>query len=775
MYRNIVVNDIKKNKIIAFTITMFIFLAVLLTSLAASMGVNLSNAIDNNMQLAQTPSLMQMHAGKVDQARLKRFAKEHKNVEKYQTLPFLNIQGSEIAIGDHLLSDSVQDNGVTTQGKNFDYLLGIDGKVIHPKDGEIYVSLYYLKEGKAKIGDTVSIHGVKFKLAGFLRDSQMNAEMIGSKRFLVNENGYKKLEKFGRLETLIEFKLRDQSKVGDFANDYLEAGLESNGPSPVTYQNFKLANAITDGMMIAVLVIVSLLVILVTFLCIRFTLLAKIEEDYKEIGVLKAIGIRLVNIRKIYLAKYGILAGLAGFLGFLSSIILQKALMKNIRLFFGESENAMIGLLFGLFGALLIVGIILLYTNGLLRKFKKISAAQAIRFGAPEEKTKTSNRLILSSNKLFSTNLFLGFKDVLARKKLYITMLVVLIVSCFLMILPRNIYNTISSRNFMTYIGIGRCDNLFNIQQIDNIPGKTDKIADDLSKDTDVEKYSVLTSYMFDTTLKDNTTRRIKINLGDHQKFPIAYGKGHAPKKKTEIALSNFLADDLKKKVGDTLVLSVDGANKKLVVSGVYSDVTNGGRTAKASFKVDPKKNHVVESSIPVILKSGIDVKQKAQKFKEIYSYVKVADSESHIQQTLGSTVSGIRTASYGAIATTVLLILLVTVLFMKLLTTKDRFTTAALKSFGFMSKSIRTQYIARSGVILVIGVVLGTLLANTAGEYIGTMLISAMGITSIKFEINPFFAYLIAPVLIACCVYVATVIGTRDINSIKISEYIKE
>jgi putative ABC transport system permease protein len=40
---------------------------------------------------------------------------------------------------------------------------------------------------------------------------------------------------------------------------------------------------------------------------------------------------------------------------------------------------------------------------------------------------------------------------------------------------------------------------------------------------------------------------------------------------------------------------------------------------------------------------------------------------------------------------------------------------------------------------------------------------------------VNPFYAYLFAPLLIAACVSVATLLGIRDIRPLKISEHIKE
>ena len=54
-------------------------------------------------------------------------------------------------------------------------------------------------------------------------------------------------------------------------------------------------------------------------LCIRFTLLSQIEEDYREIGVMKAIGIRIAGMKQIYLIKYAILGGTGCLAGFLFS------------------------------------------------------------------------------------------------------------------------------------------------------------------------------------------------------------------------------------------------------------------------------------------------------------------------------------------------------------------------------------------------------------------------------------------------------------------------
>ena len=495
MYRKMIQNDIQKSKLITATLTAFILVAAMLAALAATLTVNLTGAIDHMLVSAKSIHYMQMHTGDVDGEQLRRFADTNGSVEDYQVLGFLNIEGADIVIGDDSLAASVQDNGLSVQSERFDFLLSLNGEVIQPADGEIYVPLYYKQEGTAALGDTVTIYGKTFTVAGFLRDSTMNAAMVSSKRFLVSRADYEEVQEFGRLENLIEFRLADGVSYPAFEAAYLAAGLPANGPPAITYPQVKLINGITDGIMIAVLVLVGLLVILVAFMCIRFTLLAKIEEDYREIGVLKAIGLRVSQIKKLYLAKYGVIAGVACLFGFLASLPLQIPFMRNIRLYMGDSGSSLPGLLWGGLAATITGGLVLLYVGGVLRRFRKVSAVQAVRYGAVQEKSRVAGSFRLSRNRILSRNIFLGIQDILCRKKLYLTMLLVLILSSFLMIVPHNISNTLTADSFITNMGMGISDVHIGIMrtQVEDVRGKAAEVAEVLAKDTNVEKVAVCT------------------------------------------------------------------------------------------------------------------------------------------------------------------------------------------------------------------------------------------------------------------------------------------
>ncbi|MFJ6208492.1 ABC transporter permease [Lysinibacillus sp. NPDC092081] len=772
MYFRLIRNDISKSKLITLTTTLFVAAAAMLVSLSAILMVNLSGAIDSLMNQAKTPHFMQMHSGDINTVRLTNFAEQNSNVDEFQVLEFLNMDNSQIILGDRSLANNVQDNGFSIQSEKFDYLLDLDGNIINVSDGELYVPINYMKDNTTRVGDTAIIGGKEFTVAGFLRDSQMNSMLSSSKRFLVSQNDYAEIKSHGSMEYLIEFRLKDLSALGEFETAYASAGLEANGPT-ITYPLFKTLNALSDGMMIGVILLISVLVVAIAFMCIRFTLLAKIEDDYREIGVMKAIGLRLSDIKKIYLAKYTAIAAGGSILGFVLSLMFKDMLLENIRLYMGESEDASFAAALGIIGILLIFLAIIAYVSGVLRRFRKISAAEAIRFGTSQEKNAGAKRFCLNKNKLLNTNIFLGIKDVLARKRLYATMLAVLVISAFIIIVPQNLYNTISSTSFIKYMGIGNYDIRIDIQQTDHISKKSVEVLKSMNSDSSISKYTILTTKTFKTKKEDGSEENIKIELGDHSIFPIEYTEGRAPTVENEIALSALNADEMSKKVGDVITVVMKGKEIKLTVSGIYSDITNGGKTAKAVFT--DNSEDIMWSVICAKLSDKSHVNEKISEYADKYTFAKISNIDEFVTQTFGSTIKSVGKASIAAIAIAVLITILVTLLFMKMLVTKDRYSIAVMKALGFTNSDMTVQYGSRAVFVSIIGIVLGTLLANTLGEVLAGAVITSFGASSFSFSINPLSAYVLCPLLMICSVLITTIIGTWGAGKIKISENIKE
>lgn len=772
MYYRIIRNDFRRSKLITLTTMIFVAAAAMLVSLSAILTVNLTGAIDHLMTQARTPHFMQMHSGELDQARFSAFAEQNSKVETFQILEFLNVDGAKIVIGGRSLAASVQDNGFSTQSSKFDYLLDLDGKPVTVSDGELYVPVAYMKDGSAKAGDQAEIAGQKFTVAGFLRDSQMNSLLASSKRFLVSPHDYAEIQSSGSIEYLIEFRLKDVSMLGEFKNDYTSAGLEANGPT-ITYPLFRMLNAISDGLMIAIILLISVLVVAIAFMCIRFTLLATIENDYREIGVMIAIGLRVSDIRKIYLAKYAVLTAAGCLVGFALSFMFRGLLLDNIRLYMGGSENSSLGVLSGVVGIVIVFLAVIGYVSRVLGRFRRISAAEAVRFGQAQDKSRGTKHFMLSANRLLNTNVFLGVKDVLARKSLYTTMLMVLVIAAFIIVVPLNLYNTISAKSFITYMGVGSSDMRLDIQQTDNIPAKAAEVARVMDSDPSIARYAVLTTEAFSVKKEGGPVERLTIELGDHTIFPVEYSQGRGPAADNEIALSVMNADELGLKTGDRITLMIGGKARPITVCGLYSDITNGGKTAKAAFR--ERSPDTMRSVIYAELADEALVAGKVREYSDRFSYAKVSDIGEYVTQTFGSTINSVGKASRVAMVMMLLISVLVTVLFMRMLVAKDRYSIAVLKSLGFTNEDLRLQYLTRSAVVIILGIVAGTLMANTLGEKLSGVLISSFGASSFEFAIDPLAAYLLCPLMLACSVLIATIAGTAGTKHVTISGNSKE
>lgn len=111
-----------------------------------------------------------------------------------------------------------------------------------------------------------------------------------------------------------------------------------------------------------------------------------------------------------------------------------------------------------------------------------------------------------------------------------------------------------------------------------------------------------------------------------------------------------------------------------------------------------------------------------------------------YIRQTFGTTIYSVGLACTAAMGASLLITVLITLLFMKMLIAKDRYSIAVMKASGFTDSDMIKQYVTRSFLLLFAGIVLGLLLANTLGQELAGALIALLGASSFQFEINPLF-----------------------------------
>ena len=352
-------------------------------------------------------------------------------------------------------------------------------------------------------------------------------------------------------------------------------------------------------------------------------------------------------------------------------------------------------------------------------------------------------------------------------------MLSVFVLSLFVVLLPMSIHSTISHSSFINYLGLGNYDVRVDLSQISGKDKEVQELISVLETDPNVQKLSVYRSYMLDYKTDSGNLQKLWVDTGNQKDFSIKYIEGHAPNADNEISLSKLKADDMEKKVGDQLTLILNGQEKKITISGIYSDLTNGGKTAKASFSVDNQES--IWIIIPVTLKEDTSGRVFSQKYQDSFSFAKFSDIESYRHQIFGSTIQMVSSISWWAFAGAIFLILLITSLFVRMLYIKDLSQTALLKAIGFSNKEIQVQYMATSAFVLILGLLIGNLLAVTAGNSLASALLSMIGVSGVTFIQNPFINLLLVPLVLLAASLLATKIAVSDLHHFNISQLLKE
>ncbi len=744
MLRRLITNDLRSNKLISVSTVIFMAVTAMLLGLSVFLFGTLYSSIDSLMKKAETPHFLQMHTGDLQMEKISDFVKTRSDVEEMQICNFLNLENGQIKIGDRSLDSNMQDNGLFCQSDKFDFLLDADDNIIRVSPGDVYVPVAYKNEYDIKVGDRMCIGTEQLNVAGFMRDSQMNSMMASSKRFLVNESDYDRLRSLGSEEYLIEFRLKNGSDIGSFSTAYKDAGLPCNGPT-ITYPLIKLMNALSDGIMIIVILLVSFVVLYISVMCIRYMILTQLEKDRREVGMLKAVGISRKDIRRLYISKYLLLSVIGCILGVILAGVIAVPLGRNMKALYGEADNPVLIHVLMILGAVISEVVILFSVSHILRKSEKISAVEALR----------------------------GREGKGRRRNLWIPISVITAAAVFMMMVPDCMRKTLSEPDFVRYMGIGNSQIRIDVRQSDDIGSSTDLLSERIRKDPRVDKFSVMRTGSYKTTLPNGESYNIMLENGDHSAFPVNYIEGTYPGNEDEIAFSILNSEETGLKVGDKITVSRnEGGNieqRECIICGIYSDITNGGKTAKGCIEDDTPS---MWSVMYVTLKDGVSPEEWITEYGSgSQESIKIAMISEYMNGMYGQTIRNIGNASLMTKGVACLVIVVVILLLLRLVIWKERRESSLKKALGLMASQIRMVYLKKLIFYLLAGLILGIISGSILGQRLAGGLLGMMGAKGLEFTIDPVSTFLIVPVLILASAIAAAVISLREIRNIRAYE----
>lgn len=748
MNRKILKNDLAKNKLANYSVFAFFAVSCVLFAITLCLTVQLTGSVSSLMTAAATPDYLQMHAGDLDEERIAEFANAQEDVEDYQICRFLNIDSDNIYLADCSLSGSSQDNGVCVQSERFDFLIDMDDGIPKLERGKIGIPVCYMRQYGLHLGDSVTIGNTEFEIACFIRDSQMNSMMASSKRFLVCSDDYQTLLEIGEEEYLIEFLLSDHANTSVFSTQYTKSGLPQNGPA-ITKSMVLMINVISDGIMIMVILFVSILALLVALLCIRFIVLTKLGQDIKEIGMLKALGIHRTAIRRIYFSKYAVIAAASSVAAICITILLSSPLSKQIRELYGNHQNVIVMVCMAVLGCGLVSGITLVAIWKMLKRTERMSALQALFDISNSRKKKLA-------------------------VKWYLPAMLITAAGVMLMVVPINIQSTISSPVFVTYMGIGNSEIRIDVRQSEDIAYDSFELAKKLENDGRTSKFVRLDTVSTKALTDGNEEINLLAEYGDHSVFPVSYSEGNAPKDKYQIALSLLNARELNLAVGDEIQIIQNGETISYAVCGIYSDITNGGKTAKI---YDPHlssygSERVMWSIFYVSLADGQQIETWMAEYKALgENKFRVSDIASYVTSTFGQTITQIRLAAVLSVISSSVILFVVLLLFSRLYVQSDRNDISLKKALGFRWRAIATNYVRNYTLSILTGIVLGEVLGFMLGESLTGALLKSLGADGFRFIPNLYSVIGRVPLLVFAVCIAAVCCGIYEVKQIRPEE----
>lgn len=791
MVFNVLKNDLKRKKSINLILFLFIILASLLMAGSTHVLYSTSTAISRMIEKAKVADMSVATFDNLNtDGQVGEWAGSSDKVESVNKESMLMIM-SDVFYSDgkaivgkediqSVLISAVPEMNLLVYDQN-DRLLKLE-------KGEIAIPMSFHLKYDVNIGQKISILTDKgytdLTVAAYGKDIVFGSDVMGVKRFILSPADY---------ADLVASDAKDIVKVTFWA---IEA------PAGVTYRAvagefgskaintlFILGKADIDNtymvskLVAVIMIIVSLFLILITFLILRFTIVFTIQEDYREIGVMKAIGIKNRAIRRLYIVKYFAISLIGGVIGFFLSFIYSGVMLQSISDLF-VLQSGSLCLILSALSSVMVVCLSTLFCFFCTKKINKVSVVDAIRQGNTGERFSKSRKIHLSKIHLPKPADFLSLSDLVNGFKKFFVLTVTFIIGTLLVIVPLNVINTLKNADAMLalfgqpphdvsvfsnemYTSIVSNDISSLDQEILRIEG----LFKEKGYPVDLHAELAKIANMYTTDSKESAN----VSAWQGQNYATSnyiYLDGTAPVLRNEIAVSTKMAEYFGVSIGDSVTCRLQNNTYTFIVTALYQSMMGMGSNIRLSEAFEFTNDSV--SSVSVLGKFSeepADLKQTVTKLQEMFPDLNIGGRTDMYDTYLGGTVKMIDDMKNLIVAVVLGIIFLITCLIVRMLISREISEIALLKSIGFRRGQLRRWQIGRIAIILILSIIVGTLLAGSTGGLLVSGVFKIMGATEVGLVIEPLQVYLIYPAALLASTILAAAVSIGQIKRTKVWE----
>lgn len=542
-------NDFRKNKGKNLILLLFIALSAAIAVSVCLMLMQLFSSISGLYETARSPHFLQMHKGELNQRDIDALNEGYPGMEHWQTVSMVDVHGEELLVepvkGEAFdLSSCRLDISLVRQNSSYDVLLDGERKKLTVRQGEIGVPVILLDQFDMQMGDMVILQsgGVRkcFTVAAYVYDAQMNSTLCSSTRFLISDVDFEELlGKAGETEYLIEAWFTDSSLASAYQTAYEQSqpALPKDGQA-ITYTMIFLLSAMTDLMMALVCLLLGAVLLFLAVLCLRYCLLEELEEDAREIGTMKAIGISSGGIHRLYLGKLRILTAGGCVAGFALALLLNGVLTSRMNRTFGEQHTGLSCYLAALAADGLVYLLVLFAARRILRRLNRVNVVDLLVTETGFSK-KHPAKDGMSRSRFLPVDFWMGVHEV---RRGYGMIFLLTLCLTFLLMVPFRMAGTMADGEFVTYMGCPLFDVLLEVEQgagLEERMTEAKELLDQETRQGRVESCRWLKRIRLQAQNAEGEWTGLHTDTGETAGTGLRYLTGCAPGTEKEIALLN--------------------------------------------------------------------------------------------------------------------------------------------------------------------------------------------------------------------------------------------
>lgn len=673
------------------------------------------------------------------------------------------------------------------------------------KDGCVALPQYIAAHAKAKVGDKFSIttdmgNTYEFRVQYIFKDPA--TAMIN--KILLSDSDYKAIEsEFPSLVSSYECTLKvpytNIKELSDWGNDLYNELYRMTEDGTIDGNlilcNTAKTNTVSNESMVSLIIgifmgLIGIVLILLVFMTIHFSLKSTIKREEKEIGAMKAIGVDSLSYKALFIVKYIAFAIVGGVIGLIAGMPISRYMVNN---FIINTINPGLGafLLISLISTTAFVLIMITFSFVALRRMNSISVMDTIHGENRGERFKKLPGMRLYKSRKMSIPFFMAACDISGRIKRYIYLIVSFSLGIIVIFMLLQLKRTIVSENFSkTYWHIAdrevfiRPDEGFRDKLIQqegsyrNVFLYYERFFNENGVPLNIQIADIQNAFMINGDEKEG----IDLYFGDFEPERLTIVKGGRPPEKTnEVAVSHFLQNTKGVQIGDTItieyiVYSDDGFSRETKTRDflVTAYIETYGLNSADIFTAGLKEDIVMDSWD--IFNEGIDADGEEydaaiEKMRELMPEAQIWDKDQVLAFDLGD--------QFGGIIDLLILVLSIilgitfsamTLLYEQIFIEEETADIAMMKSMGMDRATIRKWHFERIMILIAIASVIGIIMAFTVSKYALELLgISTLSIVSFSIADPPLLSVVIVPAVLAILISLVLMVAMKSMDDIRI------